>query len=350
MRLKIVIICAIILTFCLWLLLYQRPLLQKNEPVAITTNQQLQSRPPKMLAAQTSTSEPPVVSQIETPRLPLTTNEIRERILADWQKPIDFYGKVIDGNSNPVEGAKVSFQWLGFADKRGTASTTSGADGLFSLRGKTGQNLHVSVEKNGYYVSRRDTFDFQYSLALNIYRPEEWNPVIFHLHKKGTPEPLMRLAGAMLGPRQYRLNANGTPSDISFYTGKRTPQGEGQFRVQYWMETPQNPGQQFRWRCQISVPGGGLQPTDEEFPFTAPEQGYQESFQMESDTNAWTYMPKQTFYVHLADGNYGRVKFSLNCSTSPFFGVEALINPSGSRNLEYDKYLPGNIMVDQSAP
>jgi len=332
-------------------LLHHRPSPQKGEPVVIATNQQLQSQPPKMQTAQNSSPQSLPSPQVKTPRPPLTTNEIRERIMADWQKPIDFYGKVIDENSNPVENASISFQWSGFSDQQFSAATNSDADGLFSLRGKTGQSLRVSINKEGYYNSRKDTTDFEYSLGPDIYSPEEWNPVVFHLHKKGTPEPLMRLAGAMLGPRQYRLDTKGTPTDISFYTGKRTPQGEGQFRVQYWMATPQDPQQrQFDWRCQVTVPGGGLQATTEEFPFNAPEKVYQESIEIDSDTNSWTYMPEETFYVHLADSKYGRVKFSLNCSSNPFFGVETLINPSGSKNLEYEKYLPGNIMVDQSAP
>jgi hypothetical protein len=351
MRPKIIIICTIILMFCVWLLLHYRTSPLKGEAASTITSQPLPNQSTQVRPAQSQVPKPFSAPQIKTPRPLLTTNEIRERILADWQKPIDFYGKVIDEDSNPVTEVHISFQWAGFEDQVSSATTESDANGLFSLQGKTGQNVHISISKDGYYTSRKDIFDFQYSLGPDIYMPNEWNPVIFHLHKKGTPEPLIRLAGAVLGPRQYRLDTRGAPTDISFYTGKRTSQGEGQLRVQYWMDIPQDANRrQFDWRCLVTVPGGGLQVTTEEFPFGAPQEGYQESIQMQSDTNAWTYMPEESFYMRLPDGKYGRMKFTLNCGGNPFFGIEALINPSGSTNLEYVKYLPGNIMVDQSAP
>jgi hypothetical protein len=52
----------------------------------------------------------------------------------------------------------------------------------------------------------------------------------------------------------------------------------------------------------------------------------------------------------LPDGKSGRVDFQLICGRNPLFGVMVLINPTGSRNLEYQKFLPGNIMVDHSSP
>ena len=44
------------------------------------------------------------------------------------------------------------------------------------------------------------------------------------------------------------------------------------------MEPPEDPNQrQFHWDCTVSVPGGGLQVTTDEFPFKAPEGGYVEA-------------------------------------------------------------------------
>ena len=143
----------------------------------------------------------------------------------------------------------------------------------------------------------------------------------------------------MEGFRDYKLDTKGTPAEISLYTGQKVSRGEGQFRVQYWMEAPEDPSQrQFPWRCRITVPGGGLQATTEEFAFTAPEKGYSEAVEVvsESRPEAWSRKMDQSYYVRLPDGNYGRVKFNLVGSQNPFFGVEAFINPSGSRNLEYD--------------
>ena len=39
------------------------------------------------------------------------SNAIWQEIQADWQKPIDFYGRVLDEKSNSVQGASIRFQW-----------------------------------------------------------------------------------------------------------------------------------------------------------------------------------------------------------------------------------------------
>jgi hypothetical protein len=354
MRSKIIVPCGVILAFCLWLFLHRKAeenktvdISQADVPVArVSTNESL-PKPWPVPEAQT-----PADTNVEAPVSSTeVTNARYQRMLALWQTPINFYGEVIDENSNPVVDANISFVWneTPTQDDGQTVTTTSDANGLFSLLNQRGPNLEVSVGKEGYYAPGQTAFS--YGLG-GSFSPNALNPIIFHLRKKGAPAPLMRLSGRMVGPRQYRLDDKDTPTDISFYTGKRASLLQSQFRVEYDMNTTQAMGQQqFNWHCQISVPGGGLQAITDEFPFKAPEQGYQETININSNTNAWTDRFEQSYYVCLPDGKYGRMKFSLICNSSnPFFGVEVLINPSGSKNLEYDKYLPGNIMVDQSAP
>lgn len=283
------------------------------------------------------------------------TNGFFEQIEPRWQMPIDFYGKVVDESNEPVADAAAQFNWTekpaeAMSGPGETKTVFSGADGFFALNGARGPSLSVSVSKQGYYASRSNEWAFSYT-GNRPFSPDSSNPVIFRLRKEGKPEPLMRLSGVMLGPRQYRLDRDGIPTDISFYTGKRVSQEESQFRVILNVSPPMIPGQRrFNWRCQISVPNGGLLATSDEFPFLAPEQGYQNSVEIDSDTNAWSDRLALDYYVRLPDGKYGRVKFNLSCRTGPYFGVEALINFNGSRDLEYDKYLPGNVMVDHSAP
>jgi hypothetical protein len=280
---------------------------------------------------------------------------VNQQALNDWQVPIDFYGEVVDQSNNPVAGANINFNWTETPQEAmnegagETASTSSDEKGLFELHGKHGPSLDVRISKPGYYTSKKDSWTFSYAINGH-FTADPVNPVIFHLRAKGTPEPLMRLAGTVIGPRQYRLDVNGVPTDISFYTGKRMPPGRGQFEVEYRADPPQNGQRQFGWHCRISVPGGGLQPTTEEFPFSAPAQGYQETVEIDSNMNAWADSFEGCYYCVLSDGKCGLIRFTLTCGGNPFFGVEVLVNPSGSTNLEYEKYLPGNMMVDQSAP
>ena len=60
---------------------------------------------------------------------------------ADWKAPVDFFGKVVDQNSKPVENADVSFQWTDLSDRGSTTAVThSDHDGLFRLAGVAGDN------------------------------------------------------------------------------------------------------------------------------------------------------------------------------------------------------------------
>ena len=80
---------------------------------------------------------------------------------------IEFYGKVIDENNQPIEGANIEFVWAQmFPLPEGTPSTNviSDREGLFSLSGAFGARLGVHVSKAGYYYVRNLNVDsFSYS-------------------------------------------------------------------------------------------------------------------------------------------------------------------------------------------
>ena len=158
------------------------------------------SRPESTKAAdsrQTSnTSRLPPLPPFATPLAEALakTNPVAAMRLALWQAPIEFYGKVVDENSNPVVGAKVTFSWIETPEETGTRSSAaeSDAEGLFSLHGARGPSLRVSVDKEGYYSSRKNPPGFKYgSFAIDDFSPDPRNPVIFHLWKKGKGEALI---------------------------------------------------------------------------------------------------------------------------------------------------------------
>ena len=92
---------------------------------------------------------------------------------ADWQKPIEFYGRVLDENSNGVAGANIWFHWADMSEdvNANTSTTQSDVEGLFSLHGKLGRSLHVWVSKEGYYASHGGVESFLYSSGL-YYSPD----------------------------------------------------------------------------------------------------------------------------------------------------------------------------------
>lgn len=334
MRKSILIICAVILLFCFWLLLHGRKGPEGNSPPesqAPLTNQQ-----PASQAAATFAQKPPAASIAEAKyrMTPEGSNALQQRIQNEWQKPIEFYGKVIDENSNPVAGANIQFRWSGASDDVFTAATKSDADGLFSLQGKQGRVLDVSVGKEGYYTSQNDKTSFLYSLGPDIYSPEEWNPVIFHLQKKGHGEQLIEKDFPPVFTQIWQLHHDGTPIELDLLNGSQNVMGSGQLKLELWRDISNLNKQPFDWQLQLSISGGGLVPTDQEFAFEAPESGYQPSIviDMPATNQDWLGEIRAKYYIQLANGDYGRIDLYF-LADNGVFTVHSAINPSGSRIL-----------------
>ncbi len=268
------------------------------------------------------------------PAAPYSPNVVGPNLLTNWQAPIEFYGKVVDQNSNAVAGATVSFHWMEVPDETGSRSTTSESDaeGLFSLQGARGPSLSVSVSKEGYYPRRGAA---QYGpLAAASFAPAPENPVIFQLRKKGTPETLIAVN------RSYRIPRDGTPVSIDLVTGVNTTGEIGTLVLRCWTnDQGEHSGEKYDWRCRLSIPGGGLLLTDEEFPFLAPEPGYAASTEilMAADRPDWKDDVDLKLFYRLRDGRYGRMTFSMIAGGQHFCMVDSFLNPSGSRSLETEQ-------------
>jgi len=186
----------------------------------------------------------------------------------------------------------------------------------------------VRVGKKGYYPSK-DNNTFEYGDPFNHFTPDQHYPVIFRLRKKGPGENLISIK------RNYGLPRDGSPVGIDLETGK-TINGGGSFIVQCWTEDRGKERQKYDWHCLITIPGGGLVLNDDPFPFQAPEKGYIPTNQITfvATRSNWTSDVDVNFYYQLADGNYGRTKFSMIAGGDNFCMIASLLNPTGSRNLE----------------
>jgi hypothetical protein len=139
--------------------------------------------------------------------------------------------------------------------------------------------------------------------------------------------------------RNYRIPRDGTPFAIDLASGHATKEANGNLVVQCWTQDQGKPrGQKYDWRCRITIPGGGIITTDEEFAFLAPEMGYKPSLEiiMPADRPDWKSDTGLKFYYQLSDGRYGRMTFSMIAGGDHFCLIESFLNPSGSRNLEFD--------------
>jgi len=260
--------------------------------------------------------------------------------LYDFKRPINFYGKVVDEVGNPVPEAEAHFEWnaLGESEQiqRTKTDIKSDSGGLFSLVGKRGNPLSVTVSKDGYYTSPAENLrSFQYAVPYEgLFLPDPANPVVFHLQRKGKPEPLLH------GQKIFGFQINGDPRYLDLLRAKITRTPPGDLAVQFGRGGVGS-GNRYDWSVVISVPEGGILETNAELMFIAPPDGYSPQIQIRYEAQDPDWAPqvrKQFFFRSRSGGIYGRAQATIipYYQDNAAIDIDYYINPSGSRNLEYD--------------
>jgi hypothetical protein len=267
--------------------------------------------------------------------------EERKKGLNEWRTPIEFFGKVTDENNNTIAGADVDFVWTDLSAQGSSEKhSTSDVNGFFSLRGVNGKHLVVRVSKPGYYAFQPFGASFPYAGENQNFVPSAADPVVFRLKKKGVAEPLVHVHAPMGGSKGFRIAKDGTAVEISLMTGRTMPLGQGDLRIECQTDDQgKAPGQRYDWKCQLSVPKGGLVQATNDLDFQAPMDGYRSSdaINMPATLEAdWSSHAKRTYFLKLANGDFARVSFEMVAGGDHFFQLESFLNPSGSRNLEFD--------------
>jgi hypothetical protein len=101
------------------------------------------------------------------------------------------------------------------------------------------------------------------------------------------------------------------------------------------------PDAHFDWSASIQGQGGtGLLESLDSQQFVAPEGGYvsQTDLSMATSDPSWKVLIQKQYYVHLGNGNYARIQAEISPSydNNPSVNLTVTLNPSGSRNLEFD--------------
>jgi hypothetical protein len=252
--------------------------------------------------------------------------------------PISFYGKVVDENNQPVSGASVHLDWKAFIVTPSHAATVLSDDsGAFSLTGKFGRQLYVSVEKSGYYGSSRNqgAGSFQYAgVSGEPFIPDQGAPILYYLRKKGSGVGL--LITSQYGVRSdYAVKApiDGTKVNIDL-TQRKT--GEGPMEISQVKPEYGNWRTATEWSFTVSIPEGGFVEENEEFAFNPPESGYQPvvEFNFQKGQANWTTAVQKDYYIKFGSPPlYGRVHIETSME-SDVVRLNYVINPDGSRNLE----------------
>jgi hypothetical protein len=335
-RKRILLIGVIALTLCMFLFLHSATHRQNAPtPTEPTTPNSQTPQQERAVASEQSQSANIPGAGLSPRRLSATewSNAYNRQMQADWQHPIEFYGKVLDENANAVAEANVRFQWSDMTDNVASNSATaeSDAQGLFSLHGKSGRSLDVWVSKDGYYAPHEGYRGFLYTLGNDLYSPDIANPVVFKLRKKGQGVELITSQNGVSTQVGVRVPTNGSPVRVDLL--KKGPDPSGQLEISQ-VKPPWN--EATTWSFRLSIPDGGLIENRDDFQFQAPESGYQQAieYSFSKSDPGWTTQVTKQFYV--AFGNprkYGWLRIESNLGQQTVFLTYA-INPDGSQNLE----------------
>jgi len=268
----------------------------------------------------------------------IRTPERFQKYIESKNSPIEFYGKVIDQDSNALSGAKVGIgirQWYvpipAVLDERGRfvhLDQTSDANGRFEFHGVTGDGFGVVITKDGYELEPNR---YGFGPTAGSYE----NPVIFKMWSTNIHEQLIT------GGKSFQIVPDGRPYFISLTDDTISESGTGDLKV--WIQYTNQPvrGQLYDWSSEITVINGGLL----EMPlglamYEAPTGGYVPSFQFQGQIKGGQRgdIGERHFYVMLKNGHeYGQIAIELhapfNNQIPGLVNLSYVINPSGSRIL-----------------
>ncbi len=283
-------------------------------------------------AAALSTNAPAVTAPSANPPLVDSKAAIIQSIMDSRNaKSLDFYGKIVDQNNQAVSDVKVTARvglYISITHSGGKHyETRSDSGGKFSFVGIHGAGAGFTLEKEGYIYDQIQAS----SSRPDDYAPDPNNPVIFHMWRQKGAEPMSHAEVHASVP------CDGTSASFNLLTGRPT----GPLTV----TLTRNPvnidrSKPFNWTLTIGVTNGGIVANNDIYPNEAPTDGYQQSITIEMPTNVkdWTPTVSGSYYIKSGQA-YGRMTIGGMANFQPpptAFDADIYLNPSGSRNLEFD--------------
>jgi hypothetical protein len=273
--------------------------------------------------------------------------------------PMVFYGKVVDQNNAPVVGADVLVSedrapliqlvmvpwWEGNAIQLIQYHMKTDKDGKYTATG-LGLSMSTVVSAPGYSNSPTHPLFHEYDYSDRSYPTPPYvahadHPVVWTLWKLAGPEPLIS------GGDDLIFIADGKPHGVDLLDNRKAPDAG---RADFWITMPPPQAEAwykpFSWSYEIKVDDGGVIETDDDYPFTAPVDGYIPNYsQSFRNVKANFRYPTKIYYLKCRNGQiYARIEIEWEPTSTPSgsFRVSYVANPGGSRNLEpgLEKKLP----------
>lgn len=337
----LVLAVAAILLVLMWLLLPRQPTQSPSAPQSntVASPQPAAGASPAFAPAPTAPHKvTDTTSAAGVDATPQHMPRVQDSVFySDWKRPIMFYGKVVDEKGSPVSEANVHFSWTDTSPSgRSQAATRTDTNGLLELSGVTGRSLLVDVGKTGYYSSRRDKTDFDYSpnFSLDPHHPDPDNPVVFHLRRKGAGTDLITSDYGIKHKLGVQAPLDGTTVSVDLLSRKMGQGGQLEISQRKPEYLQARDGE--AWTFQMAIPSGGFIEQDQEFPFEAPEMGYQPviAFQFNKGQTNWARAVKRSYYISFGQPpRYGWLTLETQIGMEGA-RLQYAINPTGSRYLE----------------
>ena len=250
--------------------------------------------------------------------------------------PMNFYGRVIDQDGKGVEGATISFQseraGVLMADGRVAnnnekGTTTSSADGSFSIKGAEGLTLRINlIEKEGYREGGLTARSFGYRGTPEIHNADAAKPVDFLIVSNSSPKT------KIVYNKEIPFSWNRGAVDFLI-------PGVGKFVITPTRSKSPDQIRNFDWHVDVVMDNAELAKIEQGGAKIAPQDGYQKSFQYGSNQGGpkWAGAIQDHYAFKTTSGLYGIVNFYLVAERpdgEQQGSLEVRINESGARNLD----------------
>lgn len=337
-----------------------------NHPTSVSTHSE-EARPHESASEHETTKNDPM------PRAPGLSDQAWTYISRLYtasiaeNNPMQFHGRVLDQNGEPVPGVIITTvhswfdeAWIRRAYPKSPPGNESGgvpvvaetnqiitaSDGSFHLMKSQATSLYIrDLEKDGYVWDQgSDGASFAYSARLVGQDAAKWpnymkadGDFIIRVWRKGAVEPLIPINVVV------NMDIEQQGQWVSNYFVSFIPQrveqisfSDADLEIKGIRRMTGNPNRPFEFSFTLSVPDGGIAFVDDAYLYQAPSAGYQASwsFQNRPQLNPPDYPWARTAYLKLRGGNaYAGIQI-IFCKGGFNFQFKGYLNPSGSRNLE----------------
>jgi hypothetical protein len=269
---------------------------------------------------------------------------VREKSIAFAKKnnvPISFYGRVVDQDNNPLQGAVVDFlvttipmipiPW-GPSEKIIVTCATD-QNGLFSLEGKRGSGLNITgLAKQGY---RESGYYPQASVRCEPHDPQR------HIPERNKPVEFMMIRDDLpkaeeVLSRQLLLNWNAENTTIDF----GSTIGKLEFTASRIGRDANDTTKKFEWEVKMKAIGFTMTKLQSKNERMAPREGYSSMGRVgfSPDKQTWKHQTEESYAIQTNNGAYGLMKLSVygDGNDGGVSGrVTVYLNKSGARNIDH---------------